>query len=193
MKKINTLVSTLLIIYASCQEPSTDENDTDGNEIPVSPIDTIRFSDISNILKNNCYECHSVSGFTFYGLNLDSYKSTMTGSQNGTIVKPFDPYQSLLYTKCTQDFPKNSDFVPNTHMLQSIQTSFYCPVEKLIYLKGTDYEDISCSKSIPINEGSEVSIYRNKIEYKPINSIFLILNFISIVYLAKRKKLFKYS
>ena len=90
-------------------------------------------------------------------------------------------------------FPKNSDFVPNTHTLQSIQTSFYCPVEKLIYLKGTDYEDISCSKSIPINEGSEVSIYRNKIEYKPINSIFLILNFLSIVYLAKSKKLFKYS
>ena len=90
-------------------------------------------------------------------------------------------------------FPKNSDFVPNTHMLQSIQTSFYCPVEKLIYLEGADYEDINCSKSISINESLEVSIYRNKIKYKPINSIFLVFNFISIVYLAKSKKLFKYS
>ena len=90
-------------------------------------------------------------------------------------------------------FPKNSDFVPNTHMLQSIQTSFYCPVEKLIYLEGADYEDINCSKSISINESLEVSIYRNKIKYKPINSIFLVFNFISIVYLAKSKKLFKNS
>ena len=88
-------------------------------------------------------------------------------------------------------FPKNSDFVPKTHMLQSIQTSFYCPVEKLIYLEGTDFEDISCSKSVSMDEDLEFSIYKNKVEHKPINSFFLILNFIAIVYLTINKKLFK--
>ena len=125
MKKINTLVLALLIIYASCQEPSTDENDGIDNDIPTSSVDTIRFSDISNILKNNCYECHSVSGFTFYGLNLDSYKSTMTGSQNGTVVIPFDPYQSLLYTKCTQDFPKNSDLVNGGERMPQNDSTYF--------------------------------------------------------------------
>ena len=33
----------MLLFCASCQEPSVDESDTDGNETPVSPIDTIRF------------------------------------------------------------------------------------------------------------------------------------------------------
>ena len=90
-------------------------------------------------------------------------------------------------------FPKNSDFVPKTHMLQSIQTSVYCPVEKLIYLDGTDFEDMNCSKSISLSEDSELSIYRNKIEHKPVNLFFLMLNFISMAYLTKNKKLFKNS
>ena len=90
-------------------------------------------------------------------------------------------------------FPKNSDFVPKTHMLQSIQTSVYCPVEKLIYLDGTDFEDMNCSKSISFSEDSELSMYRNKIEHKPVNLFFLILNFISMAYLTKNKKLFKNS
>ena len=90
-------------------------------------------------------------------------------------------------------FPKNSDFVPKTHMLQSIQTSVYCPVEKLIYLDGTDFEDMNCSKSISFSEDSELSMYRNKIEHKPVNLFFLILNFISMACLTKNKKLFKNS
>ena len=90
-------------------------------------------------------------------------------------------------------FPKNSDFVPKTHMLQSIQTSVYCPVEKLIYLDGTDFEDMNCSKSISFNDDSELSMYRNKLEHKPVNLFFLILNFISMACLTKNKKLFKNS
>ena len=90
-------------------------------------------------------------------------------------------------------FPKNSDFVPKTHMLQSIQTSVYCPVEKLIYLDGTDFEDMNCSKSISLSKDSELLMYRNKIEHKPVNLFFLILNFISMAYLTKNKKLFKNS
>ena len=55
MKKTNILVCVMLLFCASCQEPSVDENDTDGNETPVSPIDTIRFKDISNIFKNRSF------------------------------------------------------------------------------------------------------------------------------------------
>ena len=36
-------------------------------------------------------------------------------------------------------------------------------------------------------------MYRNKIEHKPVNLFFLILNFISMACLTKNKKLFKNS
>lgn len=88
-------------------------------------------------------------------------------------------------------FPKNSNFVPRTHMLQNIQISFYCPLEKLIYLEGTDFEDVKCSKSIYKDGGTELSIYKNQIDHKPVNFFFLVLNFISMAYLMKNKKLFK--
>ncbi len=90
-------------------------------------------------------------------------------------------------------FPKNSNFVPKTHMLQNIQISYYCPVEKLIYLEGTDFENIDCLKSKSINEGSDFSVYNNQITHKPVNFFFVVLNFISIAYLAKNKKLSKNS
>ena len=90
-------------------------------------------------------------------------------------------------------FPKNSNFVPKTHMLQNIQISYYCPVEKLIYLEGTDFENIDCLKSKSINEGSNFSVYNNQITHKPVNFFFVVLNFISIAYLAKNKKLSKNS
>ena len=125
MKKTNVLVCVMLLFCASCQELFVDESDTDGDETPVSPIDTIRFKDISNIFKNNCYECHSESGFSFYGLNLDSYRNTMTGSQNGPVVVPFDPEGSLLYTKCTKNFPKNSDLVTGGERMPKGDSTYF--------------------------------------------------------------------
>ncbi len=89
-------------------------------------------------------------------------------------------------------FPKNSDFVPRTHMVQSIQTSFYCPIEKVIYLEETNFENIKCSKNaISIDENTELAIYKNNVEHKPVNLLFLVFNFISIIYLAKNRMILK--
>ena len=67
----------------------------------IATIDSIRFQDLTSLFENRCYSCHSEPEYSFYALNLDSYENTMLGSQNGPIVVPFDPENSLLYTKCS--------------------------------------------------------------------------------------------
>ncbi len=90
-------------------------------------------------------------------------------------------------------FPKNSDLEPRPHMVQSIQTSFYCPIEKLIYLGESKFEEIGCSKSISVDNSVELSIYKNNINHKPVNFLFILFNLISFSYLAINRKLFKNS
>lgn len=105
MKKYFTFV-IIIIISWSCEKNTLTEFSDDSDTAVV--LDTIRFSNLTSLFKNQCYHCHSESSLSFYGLNLDSYQSTITGSINGPVVVPFKPFESLLYIKCTEDFPENS-------------------------------------------------------------------------------------
>ena len=89
-------------------------------------------------------------------------------------------------------FPKNADFVPDISMIQKIQSSLFCPIEKLIYLDNQDINSINCGVSnLSQNINKESSLYLNKIQHKPINFLFINLNLLTAVYLVFKKKLSK--
>ena len=87
---------SIFIIYVSCENPIEDDKNEEDNAVVE---DTVRFSDLTTLFENRCYHCHSEQEYSFYALNLDSYESTMLGSQHGPIVTPYEPENSLLYTK----------------------------------------------------------------------------------------------
>ena len=97
------LVYIFLLLVTGCSENGDPEFET------MDSRDTVKFSNLKNLFKNRCYSCHSEEGFSFYGLNLDSYQNTMAGSSNGPIVTPFKPNESLLYIKCSGEFLENPD------------------------------------------------------------------------------------
>ena len=89
-------------------------------------------------------------------------------------------------------FPKNADFVPDINMIQKIQSSLFCPIEKLIYLDNQDINSINCGvNNLSQNINKESSLYLNKIQHKPINFLFINLNLLTALYLVFRKKLSK--
>ena len=95
---IFSLLSTVFII--SCEDNEKIAN-SDQDQDTIAVVDTIRFGDLTTLFENRCYHCHSEPEYSFYALNLDTYENTMLGSQHGPIVVPFEPEQSLLYTKCS--------------------------------------------------------------------------------------------
>ena len=119
MKKYLFIV--LLVGVWSCEENKI----TNQNEDTVVVLDTIRFTQLTNLFRNQCYQCHSEEGFSFYGLNLDSYENIMAGSENGPVVVPFEPYESLLYVKCTADFLQNSDLITGGDRMPKSNESFF--------------------------------------------------------------------
>ncbi|MAS23105.1 MAG: hypothetical protein CMA44_02710 [Euryarchaeota archaeon] len=95
---IFSLLSTVFII--SCEDNEKIAN-SDQDQDTIAVVDTVRFGDLTTLFENRCYHCHSEPEYSFYALNLDTYENTMLGSQHGPIVVPFEPEQSLLYTKCS--------------------------------------------------------------------------------------------
>ena len=95
---IFSLLSTVFII--SCEDNEKIAN-SDQDQDTIAVVDTVRFGDLTTLFENRCYHCHSEPEYSFYALNLDTYEKTMLGSQHGPIVVPFEPEQSLLYTKCS--------------------------------------------------------------------------------------------
>ncbi len=95
---IFSLLSTVFII--SCEDNEKIAN-SDQDQDTIAVVDTVRFGDLATLFENRCYHCHSEPEYSFYALNLDTYENTMLGSQHGPIVVPFEPEQSLLYTKCS--------------------------------------------------------------------------------------------
>ena len=121
MKKYFALL--IFIFFWSCENNTpTEPND---NEDSPLVLDTLRFSNLTNLFKNQCYQCHSEEGFSFYGLNLDTYGNVMSGSINGPVVIPFEPYQSLLYIKCTPEFLQNSDLSTGGERMPKENESFF--------------------------------------------------------------------
>jgi hypothetical protein len=89
-------------------------------------------------------------------------------------------------------FPKNNEFVPDINMIQKIQSSMFCPIEKLIYLDNQDFNSVNCElNNLSQNTNKENSLYLNKIKHKPINFLFITLNLLTALYIVFKKKLFK--
>ena len=95
---IFSVLSTVFVI--SCEDNEKIAN-SDQDQDTIAVVDTVRFGDLTTLFENRCYHCHSEPEYSFYALNLDTYENTMLGSQHGPIVVPFEPEQSLLYTKCS--------------------------------------------------------------------------------------------
>ena len=95
---IFSVLSTVFVI--SCEDNEKIAN-SDQDQDTIAIVDTVRFGDLTSLFENRCYHCHSEPEYSFYALNLDTYENTMLGSQHGPIVVPFEPEQSLLYTKCS--------------------------------------------------------------------------------------------
>ena len=95
---IFSVLSTVFVI--SCEDNEKIAN-SDQDQDTIAIVDTVRFGDLTTLFENRCYHCHSEPEYSFYALNLDTYENTMLGSQHGPIVVPFEPEQSLLYTKCS--------------------------------------------------------------------------------------------
>ena len=93
-----SVLSTVFVI--SCEDNEKIAN-SDQDQDTIAIVDTVRFGDLTTLFENRCYHCHSEPEYSFYALNLDTYENTMLGSQHGPIVVPFEPEQSLLYTKCS--------------------------------------------------------------------------------------------
>ncbi len=121
MKKYFTFL--IFIIFWSCE----DNTPTESNDNEDTPLvqDTVRFNNLNNLFKNQCYQCHSEEGFSFYGLNLDTYENVMSGSINGPVVIPFEPNQRLLYIKCTPEFLQNSDLSTGGVRMPKENESFF--------------------------------------------------------------------
>ena len=100
---INNALGFLLVIlfFVTCEDNIIKENRDLDQQDTLAIVDTVRFGDINNLLQQKCYHCHSEQEYSFYALNLDSYENVMIGSQNGAVAIPYEPNQSLLYTKCS--------------------------------------------------------------------------------------------
>ena len=100
---LNHLIGFLLVIlfFVTCEDNIIKENRELDQQDTLAIVDTVRFGDINNLLQQKCYHCHSEQEYSFYALNLDSYENVMVGSQNGPVAIPYEPNQSLLYTKCS--------------------------------------------------------------------------------------------
>ena len=119
----NCLFTVLLVVVWSCEENKITKQNEDEDNVVI--LDTIRFNQLTNLFRNQCYQCHSEEGFSFYGLNLDSYENIMAGSENGPVVVPFEPYESLLYVKCTPEFLENPDLISGGDRMPQNNESFF--------------------------------------------------------------------
>lgn len=119
----NCLFTVLLVVVWSCEENNFTNRNEDEDTVVV--LDTIRFAQLTNLFRNQCFQCHSEEGFSFYGLNLDSYENIMAGSENGPVVVPFEPYESLLYVKCTPEFLENSTLITGGDRMPKENESFF--------------------------------------------------------------------
>ena len=89
-------------------------------------------------------------------------------------------------------FPKNDNFVGNIEMAQKIQISQFCFIEKSIYLQNSEFENIQCNDQLLTTaEKNDYEIYKNDINHKPLNLIFILLNLFSVIYISLNKRLIK--
>jgi len=101
-----TMLLTILILLAGCAGQSSDQPGSQSNNKPaVSTTPAIPASgtpgavsfakDIQPILQSTCFSCHGGERIS-RGLDMHSYASLMTGSQNGAVILPGNADKSLF-------------------------------------------------------------------------------------------------
>ena len=89
-------------------------------------------------------------------------------------------------------FPKSSEFEPDINMVNKIQASMFCPVEKIIFKGNQELSLVNCGiDNLALNNDKSSDLYSNNINHKPINLLFIFLNFLSSIYIIFSKKLSK--
>ena len=89
------LVSAFVIFQSGAIDVATAANQ---NESTFS-VENVSFeNDIQPILEKRCTKCHS-GEFPSEGLNMESYESLMSGSQNGLVIIAGDSTNSLIFQK----------------------------------------------------------------------------------------------
>ena len=88
-------------------------------------------------------------------------------------------------------FPKNQEFSPSTQMIEKIQSSAYCSVEKIIYLDNQDIDFIDCGINNFTNNDIVNDFYKSDFHHKPVNLLFILLTITSVIFLIFENKLSK--
>tara|TARA_Y100001970_G_scaffold179034_1_gene217941 strand:- start:2760 stop:4418 length:1659 start_codon:yes stop_codon:yes gene_type:complete len=88
-------------------------------------------------------------------------------------------------------FPKNQEFSPSTQMIEKIQSSAYCSVEKIIYLDNQDIDFIDCGINNFTNNDTVNDFYKSDFYHKPVNLLFILLTITSVIFLIFENKLSK--
>jgi len=89
-------------------------------------------------------------------------------------------------------FPKNQEFSPSIDMVEKIESSVFCSVEKTIYFNSQDIDLINCGNNNLANTDTGNELYKNNFYHKPVNLLFILLNTLSVILLVFEKKLSKY-
>ena len=81
-------------------------------------------------------------------------------------------------------FPKEQNYDFQANLVNNIQDSAYCEIEKIIYLSGSDFENVDCSAKQDINISSKdanIEFFKNDLNHKPFNLV-LIVSYLSIAF-----------
>ncbi len=90
-------ISVLLVGCKSEPQPVTETRTAPTPSLPPNSVETptVTFAAVHTILKDRCLQCHN--GPTGKeGIDFSSYASVMKGGEDGAIVKPNDPANSLI-------------------------------------------------------------------------------------------------
>jgi hypothetical protein len=79
-------------------------------------------------------------------------------------------------------FPKTFNYEVQVNLVPKIQSSAYCELEKNILLQDSDFSMTTCNNDL-ISDRKQIDIPKMEILHKPVNLIFIILNFSIGVYL----------
>lgn len=72
-----------------------------GSAEAIPSVEVSYANDVRPILESRCSSCH-MGEFVSEGLNMDTYESLLTGSQNGPVIVAGDAKHSLLIEKVTE-------------------------------------------------------------------------------------------
>ena len=81
-------------------------------------------------------------------------------------------------------FPKEQNYDFQASLVNNIQDSLYCEIEKIIYLSGSDFENVDCNMNQDLNisiTDTNMGLFKNDLNHKPFNLI-LIVSYLSIAF-----------